>query len=138
MPLISSHDGKYFFTADFLDNKIVQRSISNGKAIRAFLLDDSEMHSMALTPDGQYMVSGSLNGIVRVWDVQSAIVLQKFTNVNSSFAKVNITANGKYIVTSWMNRNVEVRELKSGNVVCQIDESNFPALSLYEILLRSN
>ena len=137
MHLEVSHDGKYFFTGGYFSDKIMQRSMRNGEIVRIFKVNTFDMLSMAITSDGKYMISGSTEGIVKLWDVRSATVLKTYTMTKRWLCHVSITIDGKYFVTSWSDHGAEVREFHSGKMICQIDKSNTSDASRFHIAANS-
>lgn len=45
--------------------------------VRSHIGDDSFIHSLAISPDWQYLISGSGNGVIKVWEFPEGRVLKK-------------------------------------------------------------
>ena len=52
---------------------------------------------MAVTPDGRYVLSGSSDNTLKVWDLSSGRILATFT-ANGSVACCAVTPDGRTIV----------------------------------------
>jgi WD40 repeat protein len=57
-----------------------------------------------VTPDGQYVVSGSGDNTVRVWELATGKEVRRFTGHENSVYSVAVTPDGQYVVSgSWDN-----------------------------------
>jgi len=57
------------------------------------------VESVAITPDGKYIVSGSNDKTIKLWDIKSGEEIRTFEGHSDSVNSVVITPNGKYIVS---------------------------------------
>ncbi|MEE1322749.1 MAG: hypothetical protein UHE91_02905, partial [Bacteroidales bacterium] len=51
------------------------------------------------SPDGKYLVSGSLDFTVKVWDAKSGLCLQTFEGHNTYVDFVGFTSDGRKIIS---------------------------------------
>ena len=121
MSLITSHDGKYFFTGGFSD-RVLQRSITTAEIIRTFKSDSSMINLLALSNDGKHLITGNIGCKVQVWDTKTATVLRSFQKKEMFFVTAAISFDSKYLVVAGMNGDIEVSELLSGKVICHFGE----------------
>jgi WD40 repeat protein/tetratricopeptide (TPR) repeat protein len=60
--------------------------------------------SVAVTPDGQYVVSGSRDNTVRLWELATGKEVRRFTGHEWGVRSVAVTPDGQYVVSgSWDN-----------------------------------
>ena len=64
--------------------------------------------SVAVTPDGRYIVSGSDDKTVRVWERDTGKEVQKLTGHHDWVTSVAVTPDGRYIVSGSLDRTVRV------------------------------
>ena len=63
---------------------------------------------MAVTPDGRYIVSGSWDQTVRVWERDTGKEVQKLTGHQILVWSVAVTPDGRYIVSGSDDMTVRV------------------------------
>ncbi|MCS7159433.1 MAG: WD40 repeat domain-containing protein, partial [Gemmatales bacterium] len=64
--------------------------------------------SVAVTPDGRYVVSGSGDNTVRLWDLSSGQAVQRFTGHTESVLSVAVSPDGRYVVSGSDDKTVRV------------------------------
>lgn len=79
--------------------------------------DSDTVNSVAVTGDGRLIVSGSRDGIVRVWEVETGKCIATLKGHQGAVLGVSITADGRRVVSSSIERVVRVWDLDSGKCV---------------------
>jgi len=74
--------------------------------------DDFFVNTIAITPDGTKMVSGSQSLIV--WDMKTGTILNTITGHNKSVNAVVITSDGKQIVSGSTDSTIKIWNIESG------------------------
>jgi DNA-binding beta-propeller fold protein YncE len=85
--------------------------------VRRFTEHDSGVTSVAVTPDGKYVVSGSGDKTLRLWELATGQEVRRFTGHAGSVTSVAVTPDGKYIVSGSGNKTVRVWDLATGQEV---------------------
>ena len=75
------------------------------------------VRSVAVTPDGRYVVSGSDDKTVRVWDWQSGKEVRRLTGHERGVMSVAVTPDGRYVVSGSHDGTVRVWDWQSGKEV---------------------
>ena len=72
------------------------------------------MNSVALSGDGRYIVSGSDDGTVAVWDLQTGARLHELTGHHGGVRSVALSGDGRHIVSGSDDGTVAVWDLQTG------------------------
>ena len=73
--------------------------------------------AVAITPDGQRLLSGSADKSVRLWDLKTGEELTRFDGHSASVGGLAITPDGKLAVSGSMDRTLRIWDLCSGRLV---------------------
>jgi WD40 repeat protein/tetratricopeptide (TPR) repeat protein len=110
-----------------IDNTVRLWELATGKEVRRFTGHEYAVSSVAVTPDGKYVVSGIDDG-VRLWDLATGKEVRRFMGHQDWVRSVAVTPDGKYIVSGsggkWVNKawvesdtTVRVWDLATGKEV---------------------
>jgi WD40 repeat protein len=91
-------------------------NLDTGETIHTLEANSDAVHAVAMTPDGQRAVSGSVDKTLRVWDLRSGKVLRTL-NVQSPMHALAVTANGQRAISGSLDNTIEVLDLPSGEVL---------------------
>jgi WD40 repeat protein len=67
--------------------------------VRRFTGHEDWVNSVAVTPDGKYVVSGSNDRTVRLWDRATGQEVRRFTGHEGRIISVAVTPDGRYVVS---------------------------------------
>jgi WD40 repeat protein len=73
--------------------------IETGELKRSLPTDNSATLDLAVTPDGQTIVSGSFDTLLRLWDLRTWKVKQTFADHRSEIRATKLSADGKMLAT---------------------------------------
>ena len=111
--LLSIQSLKLFPNADsfsfLIDNKFAF-------PITSRMNHDSWVSSVAFNPDGKYVVSGSLDYTVRVWEATTGNEVARMTH-DGDVSSVAFSPDGKYIVTGSDYRTARIWEWKAEDLI---------------------
>ena len=82
--------------------QLIACSGSKGKEIRSWLHEDTGSYGVAISADSQYLMTGSIGGYGRVWDVQSGKVLYSVQHEDSDEGGIigaDFSTDNRFLVT---------------------------------------
>jgi WD40 repeat protein len=81
-----------------------------------------EVTCLAITPDGQFIVSGSADNTLRMWDAIACDLLQVIPTTHETFRTIAITPDGGRAISAGTEGAVCVWDLRSGACVFRIQQ----------------
>ncbi len=114
----SSHDGKYIAYGVKEDNSIKLYNM-DGKFINTFKGHSGHITSVAFSPDGKYIASGSLDMTIKLWNMEGKLI-KTFKENTSQIFTVSFSPDSKCIASGgsdgvaklWDINGKFIRELK--------------------------
>ena len=82
--------------------------------------DSADLHGAALTPGGELLVTGSLDGTVRLWDARTGAELAVLAEHERGVTSVAISADGRYAVSGGKDDVVRVYDLETRTVLHEL------------------
>ena len=69
--------------------------------------------SVSFSPDSRYIVSGSLDDTIKLWDVETKECLKKFTGHSSDVVSVSISPDGGYIISGSYDNTIRLWDIQA-------------------------
>ena len=109
-------------TKKILDKKELIKSFE----FRHFLMEKGHsgaIKSVSISLDGKYIVSGSHDKTIKIWDIKTAECLKTLEGHKYSVNSVAISPNGKYIVSGSSDSTIKIWNIKTGENIYTIDNT---------------
>ena len=74
---------------------------------------DAPVYSVAFSPDGKLIVSGSLDRTLKIWDANSGQELQKLTGHTDLVLSVAFSPDGQRIVSGSADKTLKIWPISS-------------------------
>jgi len=76
-----------------------------------------EVSSVAVTPDGQHLVSGSRDRTINIWDLKTGKLIHILEDHSSSVLSVAVTPDGQHIVSGSYDTTIKIWDFKTGALI---------------------
>jgi WD40 repeat protein len=113
-----SADGKRVLFGVSAHHTVRLVQVETGKELQRFAHPD-HVHGIALSADGKTSVTGSYDGIVRVWDNETGKELKHLRGHKDQLWAVAISPDGKLAASGGRESSVRLWDLKTGKEVRQ-------------------
>ena len=83
----------------------------------------SSIYAIAISPDGKYIVSGSIDTTIKIWDFKTGECLNTLEGHIDSVNSISISPDGKYIVSGSDDDTIKIWDFKTFEYIYTIDKS---------------
>ena len=77
----------------------------------------AEIADITYSPDGKYFISGSFNGIIKLWDANSDKEIRTFYGHTKPIQSLSFSLDGKHIISGSKDKTIKLWDIKSGKVI---------------------
>src|SRR3989338_9088267 len=84
----------------------------------------SRVLSVAFSPDGQYIASGSDGRTIKLWNATSHQLLRTFNNYSGNISSVTFSPNGRYIASGSDDMTIKLWDTISGQPIRTFGDHN--------------
>ena len=85
----------------------------NARPFRVFHAD-ADITAVALSADGRRLAAGSIDGVVRVWDIESRKLLRSFGETPKPLLAVALNATGTLVATGGADNSARIWNVQNG------------------------
>ncbi|KAG2462361.1 TEP1 protein, partial [Polypterus senegalus] len=114
--------------SDISPDKKYALTVSLDMDLKTLVGHITAVRTLAFMPTGDLLVSGDLNGDIRLWSVSTAFCISSFCALNGSAELVQILDCGQLMLTAGADRMVRVWSGHPGQNIGQLASSDSPAL----------
>jgi WD40 repeat protein len=110
-------DGKYIVAS--IGNEIKVWDFESSILLRAMKTGryNYNVTSMAISPEGRYIVSSWNDRKIRLWELESGALLKTLEGHSEGITSVAVDPTGRFIASGDKDRTVRVWDIKSGNLL---------------------
>lgn len=113
----TSNDKKYdIYIIDDFSFRL--RNINTGELSKnVFIGHSDDIICSAFTPDGKYVLTGSRDATIRMWNLETSECVKVFTGHYETIVSIDISPNNKYMVSTSTDNSVRLWTLIPENAV---------------------
>ncbi|NEO64452.1 MAG: WD40 repeat domain-containing protein, partial [Moorea sp. SIO4G2] len=75
------------------------------------------VNTLSVTPDGNYVVSGSKDNTIKIWDLEKREEMLTFTGHKDSINRIKVTSNGKLVISASSDKTLQVWDFETREVI---------------------
>ncbi len=99
------------------DNTLKLWDISTGKEIKTFKGHSEAVNSVAFSPDGKYIISGSMDNTLKLWDIEKGKKIKTFKGHSEPVNSVSFSPDGKYVISGSSDNTIKLWDIKKGKKI---------------------
>ncbi|NMG21658.1 beta-propeller domain-containing protein [Brasilonema bromeliae] len=88
-----------------------------GALLRTLSGHNNEVRAIALTPDGKYVISGSLDSTLKVWNWQTGEEVRTLRGHDEEVRAIALTPDGKYVISGSSDETLKIWNWRTGEEV---------------------
>ncbi|KAH8799627.1 WD40-repeat-containing domain protein [Flagelloscypha sp. PMI_526] len=122
--VVSGSGADPYISFDPDDNTVRIWDSESGQQLKKLNGHKSKVNSVAFSPNGVQVVSGSSDNTVRVWDVEASHQLQRFIGHGSSVNSVAFSPDGGHLVSGSSDNTVRIWDAESGRQLLELNNKS--------------
>ena len=111
------------------DNQTVYPSPTNYVLAKTLKGHSDPVWSVAISPDGQLLASGSLDETIKIWNLGSGELLHDLTGYSNPVRSVAFSPDGQLLASGSLNK-IEIWNLESGKLLRTLNGHSDPVMSV--------
>jgi WD40 repeat protein len=89
----------------------------NGILIRTLMGHSDRVTAVAITPDGQRLISGSQDGAIKIWNLETEDLICTISAHNDSVNTIAITPDGSHIISGSQDGTIKIWNLETEKLI---------------------
>ena len=114
--LAVSPDGKILAVGDGTAHSFELYDLTTGERLLDLPSQSGAIFSLAFSPDGKKLVSGSDKGIICIWDVRKGKLLHNFSGHLGKIWDLAVTSDGHTLISAGEDKTLRSWDLKNGQL----------------------
>lgn len=100
-------------------DQALQSALTTGFPRQVFIGHTDDVQYVDFSPDGRQIASVSIDGTVRLWDVQTGQEIKQFFGHQATTLLIDFSPDGRFLVTTSSDRTVRLWDIQTGQEISQ-------------------
>ncbi|WP_077920334.1 cytochrome D1 domain-containing protein [Spirosoma sp. 209] len=109
--------GAYSRQSNERDNTLKLWDVQTGQFLRTFTGHTNAVHSVAISSDGRYALSGSYDETVKLWEVETGRDVRTLTGHTAQVYSAAISPDGRYALSGASDNTLKLWDIQTGQPV---------------------
>jgi WD40 repeat protein len=130
-PISISPDGSLIVSVDAgaLHNTLIVTDLVSGRCLRKVPAHTKAVRALAVTPDGRFVVSGSDDDSLRLWEISTGAREWTFQgyakeapdDAAKGVTSLAVTPDGRFVISGHKDKTIQMRDLTTGSCVRSLE-----------------
>ena len=117
--LVMTPDEEIFASGSYCEIKIWDMITT--QCLNTFKGHDCWIYALAITSDGNKLISGSGDNSIKIWNIQSEFCIKTLIGHNDAVKTLLVTPNGKNIISSSNDKTIKIWNIETGECLKTIE-----------------
>ncbi len=115
--LTFTSDGQLLASGGLSDRTLKLWQVSTGQLLNTLTEHEDDVWSVAISPDGQWLASGSWDKTVKLWQVSTGQLLKTLTGHEGEMNSVAISPDGQWLASGSGDKTVKLWQVRTGQLL---------------------
>jgi WD40 repeat protein len=88
------------------------------------------VYGVFVTPDGKYIVSGSLDKTIKIWDLKSGILIKSILAHSDGITSLQLSSDGKYFASTSLDKTTKIWSVENFSKIATLSGHTGSVLSV--------
>ncbi len=108
------------FLGTFSNSRVLLADAATGSTLASFKGHKDSIQRLGFSPDGKWLASGSLDGKVKLWDVEAQTLHLDLVGHGTAISSLTFSPNGKLLATGSWDQQILLWDILSGEQVGRV------------------